>query len=75
MLDALKAASDDDKIWNYMSDETVFDPALFVNKLSKGHRVKYIYNGKSYTGLSLVGQTGKTLRQKQNTLSVLFHSF
>ena len=45
MLDAIKAAADDGKIYLYNSLETEFDPALFVNENAVGHRVQYICNG------------------------------
>jgi hypothetical protein len=45
MLDAIKAAADDGKIYNYLTDDMEFDPAL-VDGYSLGHRVKYICKGK-----------------------------
>ena len=45
MLDAIKAASDDGKIYNYLTDDMEFDPALVDNR-SPVHRVKFICNGK-----------------------------
>lgn len=45
MLDAIKAASDDGRIYNFLADDMDFDPAL-VNDYSLGHRVKYICKSK-----------------------------